>query len=253
MTGNIRKLANQFTTTYTTQFKNLLVSGCSFTYNNSDLHICSWPYYLRDLAGFEQVYDCSQGGAGNNHVFNSIINEIETNPNINTQDTLVIVMWSGLTRTDVIAEQDVTKPWHYMSNYYFDDQFATLSIFNHANKTTPLDELCRWYKKLVSADAQVYESVIKIIALKAYLDQKGFRSIITSWKDPRLELKHTTISPLIIDSAISTVDAVTYLDSYAISMKLQAADGHPAPYGHLGWTRNHLLPYLKLIGYVTKI
>lgn len=253
MTAKIRKLANQFTTTYTTQFKNLLVSGCSFTYNNSDSIICTWPYYLRDLAGFEQVYDCSQGGAGNNHVFNSIINEIETNPNINTQDTLVIIMWSGLTRTDVIAKQDVTKPEHHMSNYCFDDQYATLSIFNHIDKSTPFDQLCRQYKKLVSADAQVYESVIKIIALKAYLDQKGFRSIITSWKDPQLELKHTTINPSIINSAISTVNAVTYLDSYAISKKFREADGHPTPYGHLGWTRNHLLPYLKLIGYVTKI
>jgi hypothetical protein len=108
MTAKTRKLAKQFTTTYSTEFKNLLVSGCSYTFNNSENHICSWPYYLRDLAGFNEVYDCSQSGAGSNHIFNSIINEIETNININIQDTLVIIMWSGLTRTDVIAEQDIT-------------------------------------------------------------------------------------------------------------------------------------------------
>jgi hypothetical protein len=251
MTVKIRKLANQFTSTHTTQFKKLLVSGCSFTYNNSDSDICSWPYYLRDLAGFEQVYDCSQSGAGSNHVFNSVINEVETNPDINVQDTLVIIMWSGLTRTDVIAEQDVTKSWHHMSNYCFDDQFATLSIRNSVDKSTPLDQLCRQYKKLVSVDAQVYESLIKIVALKAYLDQKGFRSIITSWKDPQSELENTTIARNIVDSALSTLNNIKYLDSYAVNLK--ETDGHPTPDAYLGWTREHLLPYLESIGYVTNI
>jgi len=253
MTAKIRKLANQFANTHTTQFKNLLVSGCSFTYNNSNLDICSWPYYLRDLAGFEQVYDCSQSGAGSNHVFNSIINEIETNPNINVQDTLVVIMWSGLTRTDVIAEQDVTKLWHHMSNYNFDSQYATLSLFNGTDGATPLDQLCRQYKKLVSVDAQVYESVIKIISLKAYLDQKGFSSVITSWTDPILELKNTAIGQSIIISALSTLNNIQYLGVYADSKNLKEADGHPTPTGYLGWTQQHLLPMLESVGYVIKL
>jgi hypothetical protein len=251
MTAKIRKLDKQFATTHTTQFKNLLVSGCSFTYNNSDKHICSWPYYLRDLAGFDEVYDCSQSGAGSNHIFNSVINEIETNANINTQDTLVIVMWSGLTRTDVIAEKDITKSWHHMSNYHFDNQYATLSIFNHVSKSTPLDQLCQQYKKLISVDAQIYESVIKIIALKSYLDQKGFQSIITSWKDPQLELEHTTIAPNMVDSALATLNNIKYLDSYAVNLK--ETDGHPTPDAYLGWTREHLLPYLESINCATTI
>lgn len=253
MTVYSRSLAQQFTSTHTTQFKNLLVSGCSFTYNNSDKDICSWPYYLRDLAGFDAVLDCSQSGAGSNHIFNSIINEIEINSDVNVNNTLVIIMWSGLTRTDVIAEQDITKPWHSMSNYNFDGQYATLSLFNGADGATPLDQLCRQYRKLVSADAQIYESLIKIVALKTYLDQKGFRSVITSWKDPRPEIKNTTINPAIINSAMSTITAVKYLDSYAVLKNLREPDGHPSPDGYLGWTREHLLPYLELIGHVTEL
>ena len=244
MTAKIRNLPKQFTSTHNTKFKNLLVSGCSFTFNNSDKDICSWPYYLRDLAGFDEVYDCSQSGAGNNHVFNSIINEIETNSDINTRNTLVIIMYAGLTRTDVIAEQDITRPWHPMSNYCFDDQFATLTLFNSVDDTTPLDQLGRRYKKLVSMDAQIYESLIKIITLKAYLDQKGFKSVITSYKDLQSRLKGTTIGPAIVKSALLTIDAVTYLDSYAASMNLQEPDGHPTPNGYLGWTQEHLLPFL---------
>jgi hypothetical protein len=253
MTATVRKLDRQFTVSHDTKFKNLLVSGCSFTYNNSEKDLCSWPYYLRDLAGFEEVYDCSQSGAGSNHIFNSIINEIETNPNINTKDTLIIIMWSGLTRTDVIAEQAITKPWHHMSNYNFDDQYATLSLFYGVNGSTHLDRLCQQYKKLVSVDAQVYESLIKIIALKAYIDQKGFKTVITSWKDPMLELQNTTINQAIVQSALSTINDIDYLDSYANLKKLKESDGHPNPMGYLGWTREHLLPYLESINYVTKV
>jgi hypothetical protein len=253
MTAKIRKLNKQFTSTHKTKFKNLLVSGCSFVFNNSDKYICCWPYYLRDHAGFEEVYDCSQSGAGNNHIFNSTINEIETNNNIDNNNTLVIIMWSGLTRTDVVAERSITQPWHHMSNYNFDDQYATLTIFNSVNGSTQLDQLCQQYKKLVSVDAQVYESLLKIIALKTYLDQKGFKSVITSWKDPRLELKKTTISQTIIDSSLSSLNKIEYLDSYATLKNLKETDGHPNPNGYLAWTREHLLPYLESTNFVTKL
>ena len=253
MTAHIRNLARQFTPTNKTKFKNFLVSGCSFTFNNSDKYICSWPYYLRDLAGFEQVYDCSQSGVGSNHIFNSIINEIETNTDVNTQDTLVVVMWSGLTRTDVIAEQDITKSFHGMSNFKFDNQYATLSLFNGTDGATLIDQLCRQYKKIVSIDAQIYESLLKIIALKAYLDQKGFRSFITSWKDPQLELEKTTINPAIINSALSTLNHIEYLWTYAELKNLKEDDGHPNPNGYLGWTQEHLLPKLKSLGHVTEL
>lgn len=253
MTAKIRPLARQFSATNTTNFKNLLVSGCSFTYNNSENYVCSWPYYLRDLAGFGEVYDCSQSGAGSNHIFNSVINEIETNPAINNIDTLIIVMWSGLTRTDVIATEDITKNWHNMSNYKFNDQYATLSIFNDVDSSSLVDQLCRHYKKIVSPDAQIYESIIKIIALKMYLNSQGFKSIITSWKDPELELKDVNINSKIVQSAVSTLDSLEYLDSYATRKNLKESDGHPSPDGYLNWTRDHLIPCLESANYINRI
>ena len=251
MTAHPRQLSRQFEAQAQAQFQNLLVSGCSFTYNNSDQHICSWPYYLRDLAGFEQVYDCSQSGAGNNHVFNSTINEIETNPDIRADNTLVIVMWSGLTRTDVIATPDITREWHHMSNYNFNDSFATLSLFNDARGSTPVDQLCRTYKKIVSVDAQVYESLIRMITLRAYLDQKRFRSVALSWKDPEPEYRNRCIAPAIVESALQTLDTgVEYLGSYAKRLGLNQPDEHPTPDGYLNWTRDCLLPELKSKGFV---
>ena len=239
-----RQLPKQFTSTHTSEFKNLLVSGCSYTYNNSTKHICTWPYYLRDIGGFNEVYDCGQSGAGSNHIFNSIINEVETNSNINVNDTLVIIMWSGLMRTDVIAETYITKPWHHMGPYEFNDEFSTLSIYDQVDGNTLLDNLCRDYKKAVSSDAQILESAFKIIALQSYLEKHGFKYIMLNWMDPTPELK--TLNNTIKQRLLSFFDPVTTLDEYAeITHQRIPNDGHPTPDAHLSWTREYLIPYLE--------
>jgi len=249
MTAKIRNIPQQFTATHTTQYQNLLVSGCSFTWNNSEKDLCTWPYYLRDLAGFSQVYDCSQSGAGSNHIFNSTINELETNVILSPKNTLVIIMWSGLTRTDVIANNTITRPWHHMSNYNFDNKFSTLSIFNSVEGTSLLDTMCKHYKMIVDPESQIYESAIKMIALDAYLKSKNYNYIMLSWKDPTDEFSQ--INGNIIDVAQSILDSVDYLGSYAVRTKQM--DGHPTPDGYLGWTRECLLPYLSLKGLTTDL
>lgn len=227
------------------------------TYNNSDVDICSWPYYLRDLGNFETIHNVAQAGAGATHIFNSIINEVEYNEKISPGDTQIIVMWSGLTRTDTISTQDITTPWHgYVSagynestmhdksnslyTYHFNNQFATLSLFNGARGKTPLDDLCRSYKRYVSTDATIYESMLKIKSLKGYLDNKGFNSIFTIMYDPSEDLK-------IIDKTIEELDDIPYLLEFAIEEKLiegGVTGGHPTPDGYLRWTKEHLIPYL---------
>jgi hypothetical protein len=227
------------------------------TYNNSDVDICSWPYYLRDLANFKSIYNVAQAGAGTTHIFNSIINEVEYNEKISPEDTQIIVMWSGLTRTDTISTQDITTPWHnyisagynasamnYKSNslytYHFNDQFATLSLFNGARGKTPMDDLCRSYKRHVSTDATIYESMLKIKSLKGYLDNKGFNSIFTIMYDPSEDLK-------IIDKTINELDDIPYLLEFATEQRLLeggVTGGHPVPDGYLRWTKEHLIPYL---------
>jgi hypothetical protein len=243
MTAKIRNIKKCFQQTHQSQFKNLLVSGCSFTYNNSEVHACSWPYYLRDLAGFDQVYDGSQSGAGNNHIFNSVVNEIESNKNISSESTLVIVMWSGLTRTDVIATSKLTKPWHFMSNYHFDDKFSTLSISDVDKKTTDLETLCYYYRRLIDSDAQVYESMLKITALYHYLKNKNFSFVFLNYMNPTNELSFLN-SPL-VNTVKTLIDPVLHLGTYASeTKKLEYNDGHPSPDGYLDWTREHLIPYL---------
>ena len=243
MAAKIRNIVKKFQSTHQTGFKKLLVSGCSYTWNNSEQHACSWPYYLRDIGGFDQVIDCSQSGAGSNHIFNSVINEIETNVAVDKHNTVVVVMWSGLTRTDVIGTQDITAPWHHMSNYNFDQRFATLSISNQTSNNNPLSVLCQQYKRLIDTDAQIYESMLKILALDCYLKEKEFDFIFTSWMDPVSELNriNSTLSTKVVD----LLSSIPYLDEYVRQKKQKELDGHPTPDGYLGWTRQHLIPYLE--------
>ena len=244
------QLPKQFTSTHTTGFDNLLVSGCSFTYNNSTEHICTWPYYLRDICGFNEVYDSSQSGAGSNHIFNSIINEVETNSNINAKNTLVIIMWSGLTRTDLIAETHITKSYYNMNHYNFDDKFSTLSlnsVFIQAPRSdsNPLvAKLHQLYKKIIPGDAQILESAFKIIALQSYLEKQGFKYIMLNWMDPTPELN--TLNNAIKESVLSIFDPVKTLGEYATNTRQTIPnDGHPTPDAHLSWTREYLIPYLE--------
>jgi hypothetical protein len=249
MTVYQRDLKRQFTPTHQPKYKNLLVSGCSYTCNEPDNSICSWPYYLRDLADFENVFDCSQSGSGSNHIFHSVVNEIETDPRITPEDTLVIIMWSGLSRTDFITTKDITAPWHSHINYEFNDVFATLSICNGAKELSLIGKLSQQYKRLVDSDAQVYESLLKIIALNHYLKNKGFHFVFLSWMDPTHELDRVQ-TPL-RSKFTELLDPVPYLDEYAIENQFKENKGavsygwHPSPDGYLSWTKNCLIPYLE--------
>ena len=239
-----RTIPPTFTATHGTKFSNLLVSGCSYVYNNSETDACTWPYYLRDLAGFAEVLDCSQSGAGANHVFNSVLHECLTNPNVAPDCTLVVVMWPEPTRTDVIGQRDVAAKWHNMSRHDFNAELSTLSIFNRATGATDMDQLCRDYKRIVGMDGQVLESGLKIVALKLVLQKLGYWSVFVPWQQ---DLGN------IMPQAQLQFDPIVPLHDYAKLTAQQELDGHPTPAGHLAWCRQYLVPWLATIGAVHEI
>ena len=251
MSAKIRNLPRDFNPDYSIKFPNVLVSGCSFTYNNSEEHVCTWPYYLRNHTGAEYIYDCSQSGAGTNHIFNSVINDLEHNRSLTPDNTLIIVMWSGLSRTDVIATKNITKDWHHMSNYEFDLKFSSLSIFNSVNGNTPLHNLCKAYKSLIDPDAQIYESLLKIIALKSYLDDAGFQYVFTSFQDPLPELKQ--VQTPMTKTVWKLLNNIDYLKDFSELHDAIDNTGHPMPEIHATWTRDCLIPHLVDLGYCTDL
>ena len=227
------KFSPAFEQTHKTNFKNLLVSGCSYVWNNSEDHVCTWPYTLKDIAGFNEVYDCSQSGSGPGNTFNSIIHEIETNTSLTTSDTLVIVMWPELTRFDTISHRSITKDWHHMSNYDFNESLSTLSLFRNTHINSELEKLCSMFHKLVDPNGIILENIIKVQALDSYLRDKGFTRIFLSWKRP------------IDNRLIEYLDFNSYLDDWTEEHNMRIpGDGHPTPEAHLQWTRLQLIPFL---------
>ena len=226
----------------------LLVSGCSYTWNNSEEHACTWPYYLQDALGFQQVLDCSQCGSGPDLAFNSVINEVLINKNISADDTLISVMWSGLERTDVITSfDDKVKDYHPMSLYAFNEQYCNLTLFSNINDPDDnYSKLAMMYKKTIPFAAQAYQSLLKMIALAALLDHMKFNYVFMTWKpiDKQYMLENH-IPENIIDIALSLMVPIKIIDEYADQHDMRIPnDGHPSADCHIHWTKVHLVPGL---------
>jgi hypothetical protein len=230
---------------------NLLVSGCSFSYNHSADHVTSWPYYLRDLANFREVYSTALTGAGTQHIFNSIINEIENRSNLNADNTTVLVMWSGLSRTDVIAETTVVQPWMSRSGafpldqmYHYDDQFSTMRVprLRRLDNKDPVDQMHGLYRKIICPHAQTLQSMLNIVALSGYLENLGFPYMFMSWRSHAMDL--ATVPGALSQRVGDLVNTVETIGDYATTTGNMDNSRHPNIDAHLDWTRLRLVPEL---------
>jgi hypothetical protein len=210
----------------------------------------TWPYYLRDLSNQDQIYDWSQGASGSNHIFTSTINEIENNTNINKDNTLVIIMWSGLSRVDVVAKTT------YKGYNYFDD-FVSLPLLRydaHDKIASSFDQLCVNYHRFIDVDAQIIVSATKILALYDYLKNKGFNFLFLTWEKTTMEFELSKIPNSFADAVWNKFNNIKTLGEYATDHNLRIPnDGHPSPDAHLMWTREHLIPHLESLNYIQKL
>jgi hypothetical protein len=156
-------------------YKNLLVGGCSFTFNISDTDSSSWPYYIRDKCGFDQVYDCSVQGASNYQILTSITYSIETTL-LDPKDTLVIVMWSGYTRDSEIVGKNITDHKDYVYDYT-----KTVKCVNTSNKNKTLDSYS-------------LENYVYIILLWEYLNSKGYNTVFLNFVEPGVPSRDSTFA-----------------------------------------------------------
>jgi len=224
----------------------LMVAGCSYVWNNSEEHECTWPYYLQDMLGISRVLDLSQSGGGPDLAFNAVVNELHTDQTISPDNTLVLVMWPELTRTDVIVHwSEMIEQKHPMSLHKFSDKFCNLSIRMPTDGKDVISVMSRSYKMLVQPDAQMYQSLIKIKALSAVLEHKKFEWVFLPWKTvTKTSLAKANI-PYQIADAIELFENICPLDDFTDRTNQRIPnDGHPTPDAHLQWTRQHLMPGL---------
>lgn len=219
---------------------NLIVGGCSFTYNYSTTDSSAWPSYLRDRCGFEQLFDCSQAGAGNYHISNAIqwcIEEQDPDPS----KTFVVVMWSGYNRDSVIAKANALDEVECIPNlkYNYNNQSVYLRYGD-------LGQL----KELKSNESRAVENYLYVSSLYNYLQNRKIPFVFLDFLDRSLPNRTNEFDiglylPAKLQQRYHNMFApVRNLYEYALHNDMLSSDDfHPSPIGPL-WTDEVLVPYL---------
>lgn len=244
-----RNLEKSFDCIQDLGYQNLLVGGCSFTYNNSDEHIVTWPYYLRDLCDFDHVFDCSLPGAGNYHISQSIMWEIESN-NFNPAETLIIIMWSGFKRDDAIIDSNLLNNFPFTYNYTENTVSGITGGITSSSNVQ--DSSLRNLKDIKSSESRAIENFLYINSLYNFLQNKNFNFLFLNYIDydlPNLSGEENVVEhlPSHIRNRYQNLTCNEVENIYKFCLKndlLDDDDFHPSPYGHLVWTKKHLVPYL---------
>ena len=244
------KIQKQFETVFDFSIKNLIVSGCSFTHNNSMSASVAWPYYLRDLGGFENVFDTSLPAAGNYHISNSLIWALESE-SIHPEQSLVIVMWSGNDRDDWITPGSNIN--HYPFEFKYSDNVMsaiTGGALAESQGNTKIQH--KDFFAIQDKESRAIKNYLFITNTWHYLQNKGFRFVFLNFLNPELSSRtgHFDIKKYLPKKQCKNLDHMmeNIIDPYTWALKhhfLWTDDFHPSPDGHLNWTKYVLLPHLQ--------
>jgi hypothetical protein len=188
-----RNIAQTFDMQHNFGCSNLVVSGSSFTYNNSDQDSCTWPYYLRDLGGFERVYDTSLPGAGNAHIATSLQWSLE-NHSVDPADSMVVVMWAFNNTDDFIVDSTATKQYPFHYHYTRTVQSGIVGGAENYRTQRPANlSLTPNVDQLKSPQSRAVENYLAIVNLKAL---HSVDTAVCSWPQDQVWLCATMILKL---------------------------------------------------------
>lgn len=243
------KLPRQFPAEKDFGIKNLVVSGCSFTYNNSTEHLCAWPFYLRDLGSFESVFDTSLPGAGNSHISKSLRWDLMSSL-LSADDTLIIVMWSGNDRDDFVCDNLCLNS--YPVRYtYIEGVSSAISGGSATKSQGNVDFDWQLLQTKKSKQSRAIENYLEICSLRDFLDLQKYRYVFLNYLDTKLPslTRDFNIIDYLPEAARQDYHNM-FLDIetiYQWALKrdlLMNDDFHPTPDAHLGWTKQILIPAL---------
>ena len=224
-------------------YKNLLVSGCSFTKDWGN----GWPTALKDILGIPNLYDCSIPGGGNTHIHHSIISKLEMYRDITPNDTLVGVMWTGANRIDTLVSK--ASLGEYFSEYqHCPGVFTGLTGGQGTDGNLKAPVLGGLYD-IKDERVLSYETFINVVSLHHYLESRGFKHFFLNWRDMNLPARDkahdwTKHVPDVSDLFLDIQDMYTF--SLKRDMMLDD-DYHPHSDGRKLWCQEVLAPRVKEI------
>jgi hypothetical protein len=163
--------------------KHLVISGCSFSARKLYLPWQPWPELLNDHLATETFTNLAHPGAGNSYISTSVIQHLLT-ANLNPADTLVVIMWSGVTRKDLIVPAEL---YLSLTNYEFRKHVSGLHIVmsggiigswrSHSIAKMMFDNLY----KTSDNSTMALESLFHIMNTKNFLDSHGYKYAFMSY------------------------------------------------------------------------
>jgi len=104
--------------------ENLLINGCSFSAESDSYAVGPWGRHVARALNIteENYWNYASGGAGNYFISNGTIEALEAH-RVDPSKTLVLIMWSGISRKDI----RVSKKFFDSIDYYG----AKWNIWNH--------------------------------------------------------------------------------------------------------------------------
>lgn len=242
------------------RYKDLIVSGCSFTKNGLyEGLFSSWANILARESG-TTLHNLAIPGAGNDHISKSILLYLEHN-NFDPQTTLVIAMWSGVGRIDWITDASLSRFKNSYAFHHYYDKFNELVLGgNWWNLMNPnhLMKILIDYSKYQSDHSMALHSWLAMENLSNYLEKHGYDYRYTSF----VNYKSGNIKgdAMIIDyfqelekleltldmSHWINLNETDYLGDYTRKINALEKDNfHPrCPDGFKSWTYNILIPAL---------
>jgi hypothetical protein len=211
---------------------------------------------MKERCGFDYVVDVSASGNGNDYISTSIVNQIESMSIEHVKKCIVLIVWSGIDRQELLEYEKV-----YDHNKYL----GTIDgvRFNRGNElsTNRVDPNI--------ARGEALKSWKNIILTQHYLENKniafGFGFYVNVFDPPFLPRRDLTIEfPGVLDPVkikqlrncqwIHQPNESLFEWAFYQKDNMFDYDGfHLSPEGYLGWTDNVLLPNLVKMGLISPV
>ena len=163
--------------------KNLLTFGCSFTDNDEEKMVNgkytephkTWPVELARLTNTNPICK-GKGAAGNSYIANKIYETVDDSDN-----SVVIVMWSGIDRIDMAVSK---REFHYFDKHNIRDNWLHSGgkmLFD--NSKTKDRYWHNYYKTYHTEEDSYLQTLQHIIGAQEFLSNRKIPYLFLTYKD----------------------------------------------------------------------
>lgn len=162
------------------KYENLLVSGCSFTFNKG------WAEYTKNKFKFKKLINLAKSGAGNQHIADSVVHKLETDTDLTPSNTYVIVMWSGADRLDTMIDIKHKLPTYQGGDFYYTD--SVISGGSHGqNQTGNVNkDVFKLLYDVKNQDILSLQTWIHITNTYHYLRSRGYANTFLQFRNQKI-------------------------------------------------------------------